>query len=389
MQWCIFTAGASKVDFCFSLLQTLVSYHAFAEGISKLKQITGHNHCLIQHYIVSVIAGSVPRRFLLAICTLLDFQYLAQALSFTDYSLTNLAKSLQEFHDHKDGIMHAGAQKDSWVIPKLELLQNVIPSICLSGSVIQWSADITEHAHIQEIKVPAHARNNQNYYSQIARYLDHSEKCFHFDLATYLQSQANSVNQDNDEVFDRDDEHEPDSEESSLAEHMTTVQSTNNYFTIAEALHHGSIPMAVKPFCTFSTSTTTFHLATKPSLRLNIDETATMFNLPDLCQALFKYLHHLEHGAPHTVSGARSMEQNCTLPFDHLQVWHKLQVQQMQFYNNELPDVPQTLHALPPSPSCSHGLYDAVVINADGQSDWPQCGLDGTSAILSIYYSAD
>ncbi|KAL4063628.1 hypothetical protein V8B97DRAFT_1876514, partial [Scleroderma yunnanense] len=30
----------------------------------------------------------------------------------------------------------------------------------------------------------------------------------------------------------------------------------------------------------------------------------------------------------------------------------------------------QTLHALLPSPSCPHGLYDAVVINADEWSDW-------------------
>ena len=44
--------------------------------------------------------------------------------------------------------MHAGAQKESWTIPKLELLQSIIPSICLSGAVIQWSADITEHAHV-------------------------------------------------------------------------------------------------------------------------------------------------------------------------------------------------------------------------------------------------
>ncbi|KAL4063492.1 hypothetical protein V8B97DRAFT_1876507, partial [Scleroderma yunnanense] len=201
--------------------------------------------------------------------------YLAQAPSFIDHSLTNLAKLLQEFHDHKDTIVCAGAWKDSWVIPKLELLQSVIPSIHLSGSVIQWSADITEHAHVQEIKVLAHAGNNQNYYSQIAHYFDCSEKCFCFDLATYLQSQVNSVNQDNDEVFERDNKHKPEPEESSLADHMITVWSTNNYFAIAEVLCHGCIPMAVKLFCTFSTSMTTFHLASKPSLHIDIDETAT------------------------------------------------------------------------------------------------------------------
>ena len=74
--------------------------------------------------------------------------------------------------------MQAGARKDSWGIPKLELLQSVIPSIQLSGAIMQWSADITEHPHIQEIKILACTGNNQNYYSQIVCYLDHSEKCF-------------------------------------------------------------------------------------------------------------------------------------------------------------------------------------------------------------------
>ena len=43
---------------------------------------------------------------------------------------------------------------------------------------MQWFADITEHTHVQEIKVLTCAKNNQNYYSQIVQYLDCSEKCF-------------------------------------------------------------------------------------------------------------------------------------------------------------------------------------------------------------------
>ena len=49
---------------------------------------------------------------------------------------------------------------------------------------MQWSADATEHAHVQEIKVPTRLSNNQNYYDQIPRCLDHSDKCFHFSIAT-------------------------------------------------------------------------------------------------------------------------------------------------------------------------------------------------------------
>ncbi|KIK12448.1 hypothetical protein PISMIDRAFT_18743 [Pisolithus microcarpus 441] len=60
VKWCITAAGAAEVDFRFSLLQTTIGYRKFADGISKLKQVTGCDHCAVQCYIVGVIAGSVP-----------------------------------------------------------------------------------------------------------------------------------------------------------------------------------------------------------------------------------------------------------------------------------------------------------------------------------------
>ena len=103
---------------------------------------------------------------------------------------------------------------------------------------MQWSADITEHAHVQEIKVPACAGNNQNYYSQIAHYLDRSEKCFRFDLATHLRSQAREVNQneDNEDEPPLETDDEPDSEDSSFADHLAAFCPVGNYFAMADVL---------------------------------------------------------------------------------------------------------------------------------------------------------
>ena len=383
-QWCIYCVGAAEIDFRFSVLQTAVGYRAFMEGISKLKQVTGRDHRSIQRYIIGVIAGRVPRQFLVAIRALLDFRYLAQAPCFTDHSLADLEKSLQEFHDNKDAIVRAGARKDSWAIPKLELLQSVVPSIRLSGMVMQWSADVTEHAHVQEIKVPARAGNNQNYYSQISRHLDRSERCFRFDLATHLHTQVSQVNrgEDGDEVFELDDEHESCPEDSSIADHMATFRPISDYFAMADALRCGSIPMAIKPYRTFSTTTTAFHLASKPSLRLGLDKAAEMFKIPDLRQALVECLHRLENGTPHPVSGTRTFNHRI-LPFDCIQIWYKFRTQQMQYHNSNVPDAPQTLRAFPPSTSHPHGLYDTVVINSERQSEWPKCGLNG---MLTLTY---
>ena len=119
--------------------------------------------------------------------------------------------------------------------------------------------------------------------------------------------------------------------------------------------------MAIKPFRVFSTDTTAFHLASKPSLRLNIDEAADMFKIPDLHQVLLQFFCRLENGVPHSAPRTRNEGENCVLPFERIQIWHKIRVQQMQYYDSKIPDAPQTLHAIPPSVSCPHGLYDAAM----------------------------
>ncbi|KIK18560.1 hypothetical protein PISMIDRAFT_14270 [Pisolithus microcarpus 441] len=326
VKWCIAVTGSAELDFRFSLLQTPVGYCTFEDGISQLKQVTGHDHHAVQCYII--------------------------ALEFTDDTLVRVANALQGFHNHKDTIMCAGAQKDSWEIPKLELLQSVVSSIHLSGAVIQWSADPTEHAHVQEIKVLARAGNNQDYYRSQGRH-----------------TTIDAI--EDDEIFEQAEvEHEPDEDDTSLADHLVVVRSPINYFAIADMLVHGCIPNTLKPYCTLSTTTTAFHLSTKPSLRLSVDEAAAMFNLLDLRAALSEYLYRLQSGMPHLVSGARS-RQDHELPFDRLQVWYKIHAQQMHYYATQTPDAPQTMHAMPPSPLYPHGLYDAAIINADPDSNWP------------------
>ncbi|KIM62292.1 hypothetical protein SCLCIDRAFT_119692, partial [Scleroderma citrinum Foug A] len=58
-----------------------------------------------------------------------------------------------------------------------ELLLIVAPSIVTQGSLMQWSADFTQHAHIDIVKEPARSGNNQKFDTQICCYLDHKEKC--------------------------------------------------------------------------------------------------------------------------------------------------------------------------------------------------------------------
>jgi hypothetical protein len=92
--------------------------------------------------------------------------------------------ALQRFHSHKQAILNAGACTgkknrpiNHWEIPKLEFLQSVVANIWANGAPIQWSADVTEHAHIKVVKEPTRAGNNQKHEEQICRMLDRVDKC--------------------------------------------------------------------------------------------------------------------------------------------------------------------------------------------------------------------
>ncbi|KAG1888819.1 hypothetical protein F4604DRAFT_1915874 [Suillus subluteus] len=134
----------------------------------------------MQHYIVALIADAAPPGVVIAVRALMDFCYLSQATTINEAHCQKILNALKEFHEHKQDIIaccpRRGAQSkqvlDNWHIPKLELMQSVVPSIRQVGSLLQWSADTTEHAHITLIKDPTDSNNNINYDAQICRILD-------------------------------------------------------------------------------------------------------------------------------------------------------------------------------------------------------------------------
>ncbi|PPQ93969.1 hypothetical protein CVT25_014377 [Psilocybe cyanescens] len=124
----------------------------------------------------------------------MDFQYLAQSRIIDEAECSKILSALKGFHDHKDAIIAAGGRRgkknviiNNWHIPKIEFLQSVVPNIRLNGVAIQWSADTTEHAHIEVMKDPADAANNQRYEPQICCHLDRMDKLHWFDLATSIR----------------------------------------------------------------------------------------------------------------------------------------------------------------------------------------------------------
>jgi hypothetical protein len=405
-KWCIRVIGGAEIDFRFSILHPHTGFRQFNEGISKLKQVTGREHRDIQRYLVSVIADAVPKDFLIAIRSLMDFRYLAQAPEISDQICNEMDITLREFHDHKQAIILARGRTgkgnkviDNWYIPKLELLQSVTSNIRENGVAIQWSADVTERCHVTEIKGPSNSTNNQNYESQICRHLDRTDKCRRFDVATaireahvdfrHLADLPGSANfNDDDDGLSENPEEDPLPIVSTTADLLThiqpvghvtgTIRKNANYFELAEALQQGLYPRSPLPFRTLVQGNTALHLTRDPAMKtMSITDVMKNFNLPDLRGALADFLARVDYRGPFLIGGRRIGNIDSLLPFDNLQVWTKVQVQNCSYFppHRILPS--QTINASPPSGSWTYGQSDVVLINTDNSKVWPHSGLEG------------
>jgi len=412
VKWCVNAVGKAEIDFRFAVLHPQTGFRHFKEGISSLKQVTGREHRDVQRYIVSVIADNVPRKFLMAIRALLDFRYLAQSQVISDRTCSSIEYSLQEFHSNKQAILDAGARRGkksailNWYIPKLEFLQSVASNIRANGVAIQWSADVTEHAHITTIKDPARSGNNQNYESQICRYLDRLDKLRQFDLATAIREANIDFRGPGAEECGRQKSGLDDGDlvlvtsTSSLLTYIDPVSSLSgasrqifDFFCHASALkqslqNHQDIPFPLRTRA--CTNYVAFHLSRDPSFkRLLVDDVAQMYGITDLRPALSDYLQRIENhseGSHMDVRGRRLSQENCDLPFSHLEVWKKVHLQSKAYYYPH-PLLPsQTINALPLSPSSTFGQFDNVIINIDPAKEWPVSGLSGTSARCIVLY---
>ncbi|KAF7972624.1 hypothetical protein HWV62_17370 [Athelia sp. TMB] len=419
-KWCIRAVGPDEIDFRLTLIPCRVGFRYFKEGISKLKQVTGREHRDVERYIVSVIADAVPKHFAITIRAMMDFRYLAQAPKIDDNDCAHITSSLNEFHQHKQAILDAGARVgkgnhpiNNWYIPKLEMLQSVVENIRDNGAAIQFLADITEHGHITYVKDPAQNGNNQNYESQIVRALDRLDKLRRFDLATSIRAagihfganqmqpedlEAEGGSGSNDEWEDTEDSNKPSNINTTkaLLERIHPTSSLSgpkrravNYFLTANrlAILAAVVPSPKNlpfPLRTFTSGSTSFHLARDPSFSLSVDDACSLFKLPDLRQALSDYWRDAADPVINvltTIIGTRCTSlPGCSLPFDSIRIWPSIRMQSKTFHYPERVAEPRTVMAAPPSEEWPFGQCDTVLVNNELSQQWPASGFNGHSA---------
>ncbi|KAI6000143.1 hypothetical protein F5J12DRAFT_784457 [Pisolithus orientalis] len=251
---------------------------------------------------------------------------------------------------------------DNWHIPKLELMQSIVPSVKHVGVTIQWTANVTEHAHVLEIKTPTSASNNNNHDPQICLYLDHAEKCRTFELATSLYElkthshgcvEEKSLEVEDGSSDDGDSEIS-DCEEANLVSKMPgPMQPVTDYFAISAHLRTQDPDSIPFPLCSFIADGTVINLSYDPPLQcISVDGAAEKFGLLDLQATLVDFLNHEK-------------------------VWYKMWLQNMAIH--DITDIlpAQTLFCSPPCETWTLGCYDASIINMDPHFKWPESGLKG------------
>jgi hypothetical protein len=160
-----------------------------------------------------------------------------------------------------------------------------------------------------------------------------------------------------------------------------TSRGVVDYFQEASALLRGEYPNALKPFRTFSAGTSAFHLNRDASFKLmTVDSVAEMFRLPDLRDAIAHYLQKCSNGEQHIQSiGSRrpTSLSSQSLPFIKIQVWTRVRIQTISYFNPQKVLPPETLEAEPPSTEYPYGRYNSVLVNVNPSFNWPRSGISG------------
>jgi hypothetical protein len=130
---------------------------------------------------------------------------------------------------------------------------------------------------------------------------------------------------------------------------------------------------------------TALHLTRDPDMKtMAISDVMDKFNLPDLRGTLTDFLDHVSNEQPLKIGSRRAANADSPLPFDRLQVWTKVQVQNQSYHAPHSILPPQTINTLPLSGVWTSGRSDVVLINTDNNKVWPQSGLEGASFYISI-----
>ncbi|KAG1817122.1 uncharacterized protein BJ212DRAFT_1299292 [Suillus subaureus] len=197
LKWVKEAVGAYELDNCFIIQHKRVGTRHFTKGIMQVKQMTGR---------------ATSPQFIRTIHAIVEFIYLAQNPVHSSETLQSMEQALSDFHFFKGAIIEAKARKgkggikDNFFIPKLELLQSFKGTVQRLGTLMQFSADMTECLLITHCKdlFQRMAQQGKDFTEQCMQILNRQEAMEIFDLYALLTSRGaplvNAMHAEEDEV---------------------------------------------------------------------------------------------------------------------------------------------------------------------------------------------
>ncbi|KAG2043528.1 hypothetical protein BDR03DRAFT_851704, partial [Suillus americanus] len=362
LNWVKETVGKCELDACFMVQHKRVGTRHFTKGITHVNQMTGREHRDIQRTIVASIAGVAAPRFIHSICALIEFIYLAQNPVHSPDSLHSMVQALSDFHAFKDAIINAEARrgkkgvKEDFFIPKLKLLQSFRGTVERLGTLMQFSADMTERLLITRCKhlFERTNRRSTDFMEQCVWILNCQESMELFNLYTLFYSRgASLVNA----IHIEDEE-------------VTTVNPALSWVSciLPDEAHsvHGPRPVRnhfLKGILS-EDALTAFHLTSTPDFNaLTPISIQTKYSLLDFNHVLSRFIDQLS---------LSTGEHTC---WDHrygcFRTWNKFRLQLHSAFQSRVIMPSRVVQAYPPSDAFPLGNCDTVLINVmgdDGQT---------------------
>ncbi|KAG1888869.1 uncharacterized protein F5891DRAFT_1131976 [Suillus fuscotomentosus] len=283
----------------------------FSGGVSHVNQMTGWEHRDIQRTIVPTLWGVASPGFICA---------------------------------------GKGGAKDDFFIPKLELMQSFTRAIFHVGSLMQWTADVSEHLLITHCKHPfERTSRQQDFVSQIARILDREEAIRLFDLYTLLSSSSSMPGQDPliNAVIMEDEEIASTEMDPTLAWVSNANQAAQLHLQAPHPVRNHFLKGILSDNACIA-----FNVTVKADCsRLSVSQLQSSYNLPDFAHTLHLY----------------ATRNGCTLS-DHLSfnMWSKFRIQLYSTFHTCRIMPSQQIHAEPPSANFPRGNCNAVLFNQTG-----------------------
>ncbi|KAG1781688.1 hypothetical protein EV702DRAFT_1177394 [Suillus placidus] len=340
LKWIKEALGDYELDTRFMVQHKRVGMRHFTKGIT--------HHRDIQRTIIASITGAIPPRFIRAI---------PQNPVHSPQTLQSMVQALLDFHSFKDAIIQAGARKgkkgikEDFFIPKLELLQSFDGTIKKLGTLMQFSADVTERlliTHCKDLFLWT-SRQIKDFTEQCVRILNRQESMEMFGLYTLLTSRgASLVN-----AIHTEDED------------VTTTNPALSWVSrvLPDEVKsiHGPRPVRnhfLKGILS-GDALTAFQLNVAPDYRsLSPFDIRTKYALLDFDRALADFICR---------SSFSSGEHSCWDPKNgRFQVWHKFRLQLHSAFQPRVIMPSRVVQAYPPSNNFPLGNCDTVLIDAMG-----------------------